>query len=70
MVLNFYTSSRYIFHMVEMIRSDNNHLDTNDDGKYDLDGILIFVQWLMMLIGTLFNFVTFFLYGPICRLVH
>ena len=53
-----------------MVRSEKNHLDPNQDGKYSLEDILIFVQWLMMLIGFSFNFITFFLYGPICRLVY
>lgn len=52
-----------------MVRSEKNHLDPNQNGKYELEEILIFVQWLMMLIGFSFNFITFFLYGPICRLV-
>lgn len=67
--LNIYASQRYILHTLEMVGSNNNHLDANNDGVYELGDILIFMQWLMMLIGACYNLITFFLYGPICRLV-
>jgi hypothetical protein len=53
-----------------MILADKYHLDANHDGKIDMNHVLIFTQWLMMVIGSLFNIITFFLFGPICKLVH
>lgn len=53
-----------------MIQTHKNHLDANADGVYDIHDVLVYIQWIMIILGTIFNFVTILLYGPICKLVH
>jgi hypothetical protein len=53
-----------------MIKANKTHIDPDQDGDYSVEDLLVYLQWIMMLAGAVFNAIVLMLCGPICKLVY
>jgi len=69
-VFNVYIVIRYISHAVQIYKLHGNRLDADGDGKIDFYDFLIYLQWLLLVIGLFFVALCMSLYYFLARLVY